>query len=53
MGLNEQFVDYVWAADFIKEDKNYWKRVISVARSFTVARAQKCSTAMGRQESDD
>ncbi|KAH0571560.1 Tyrosyl-tRNA synthetase [Spironucleus salmonicida] len=53
VGMDMNAVEFVWNSDFIKNDKNYFKRVIQIARNFNLARSQRCSTALGRQESDN
>lgn len=50
-GMNLKNVEFVWANDFI-EDKDYWKKVMNIARNSTVNRIIRCGQIMGRKESD-
>ena len=43
-------VDYIWASESM--DKEYWKKVIMVAKNTTVQRATRCLTIMGRKENE-
>ena len=52
-GMDMSKVEFVWASDFISGRPQYWEKVFDIARSNTLARVQKCSTAMGRNESDN
>lgn len=44
-------VEIVWASDLV-EDEEYWKRVILVAKSTTLNRAERAVTIMGRRQGD-
>ena len=50
-GLDLEKVEFVWASDLVK-DPDYWKIVLDIARTNTVARITRCSQIMGRSESD-
>ena len=50
-GMNLKKVEFIWVSEYVK-DENYWKIVMSVARSNTVQRIIRCSQIMGRSESD-
>jgi len=50
-GIDTAKVEVVWASDIVK-DPEYWKKVILVAKSTTVARATRCLTIMGRKEGE-
>ena len=41
-------VDMVWASEVVKDD-NYWKKVIQVAKSTTMNRAERAISIMGRK----
>jgi tyrosyl-tRNA synthetase len=47
-GLNTTKVEFVWASD-LASTKEYWKRVILVAKNTTVHRANRALTIMGRK----
>jgi len=50
-GMKMDNVKFLWCADEINARPNeYWMRVIDIARKFTIARIQKCSSIMGRKE---
>jgi tyrosyl-tRNA synthetase len=44
-------VEYVWASDLMA-DKEYWKKVILIAKNTTVHRATRALTIMGRKEGE-
>ncbi len=50
-GMDLDHVEFVWANDVI-EDREYWKKVMSVATKSTLKRIVRCSQIMGRSESD-
>ncbi|CAL5997517.1 Tyrosyl-tRNA_synthetase [Hexamita inflata] len=52
-GMDMSGVEFVWASDFISSRPQYWGRVMDIARSNTLTRVQRCSTIMGRSESDE
>ena len=43
-------VEYVWASDIM--DRDYWKKVILIAKNTSIARATRALTIMGRKEGD-
>ncbi len=49
-GVDPKKVEFVWASDII--DKDYWKKVVQVAKSTTVQRATRALTIMGRKEGE-
>jgi tyrosyl-tRNA synthetase len=51
LGVDTKRVEVVWASEFI-EDKEYWKKVMLVAKHTTLARMARCSQIMGREEKD-
>jgi len=44
-------VEFIWASDFFSE-KEYWKKVILIAKNTTVNRATRALTIMGRKEGE-
>lgn len=44
-------VEYVWASDLMS-DREYWKRVILIAKNTTIHRATRALTIMGRKEGE-
>jgi len=50
-GMDLKNVDFVWANDFVK-DTEYWKKVMSVARSSTINRIIRTGQIMGRKEAE-
>lgn len=44
-------VEYVWASDLMA-DREYWKKVILIAKNTTVHRATRALTIMGRKEGE-
>lgn len=51
--MNMAGVEFEWASEMIAKKPSYWARVIDIAKSNSLARIQKCSTIMGRSESDN
>lgn len=50
-GLDTDKIEIIWANDVV-EDKEYWKKVIQIARNNTVNRIVRCSQIMGRAENE-
>ncbi|MCD6215818.1 MAG: tyrosine--tRNA ligase [Candidatus Aenigmarchaeota archaeon] len=50
-GLNIKKVEILWTSDLV-DDKEYWKRVVLIAKNTTVKRAARCLTIMGRKEGE-
>ncbi len=50
LGLEEGKVDYVLASEVY--DNDYWKSVLEISKSTTLARMLRCTTIMGRKEGD-
>lgn len=50
-GVDIDKVEVVWASDIVG-DKDYWQRVLLIAKNTTVARATRCLTIMGRKEGE-
>ncbi|MFH8107475.1 MAG: tyrosine--tRNA ligase [Candidatus Aenigmatarchaeota archaeon] len=44
-------VEYCWALDFFS-DREYWKKVIIIAKNTTIKRATRALTIMGRKEGE-
>lgn len=44
-------VEYIWASDLMS-DREYWKKVILIAKNTTVHRATRALTIMGRKEGE-
>ena len=50
-GMDLKNVEFVWANDLVA-DREYWKKVMQVARNNTVQRILRCGEIMGRQEGE-
>ena len=50
-GVDMKKIDVLWATDAFS-DKEYWKKVILVAKNTTVKRAARALTIMGRKEGE-
>jgi len=46
-GVDPAKVEFIWASDSM--DKEYWKKVILVAKNTTVRRTERCMSIMGRK----
>jgi tyrosyl-tRNA synthetase len=49
-GVDTKKVEFVWASDSM--DKEYWKRVVLIAKHTTVQRTTRALTIMGRKEGE-
>ena len=50
-GMDTDKVEFLWSND-VMNDREYWKKVMQVARNSTVKRIIRCSQIMGRSESE-
>lgn len=50
-GVDEKKVEFLWASDAFS-DKEYWKKVILIAKNTTMHRANRALTIMGRKEGE-
>ncbi len=50
-GMDLSNVKFIWANDLIP-DREYWKKVMQIARNNTVQRIIRCSQIMGRSEKE-
>jgi len=50
-GVDMSKVDFVWSSD-VAADREYWKRVVLIAKATSVARATRCLTIMGRKSGE-
>lgn len=50
-GVDEKKVEFLWASDAFS-DREYWKKVILIAKNTTVNRATRALTIMGRKEGE-
>ncbi len=50
-GMDTDNVEFIWAHEAMK-DVEYWKMVMTIARTSTVKRILRCSQIMGRSESE-
>ncbi|HII29511.1 tyrosine--tRNA ligase [Candidatus Woesearchaeota archaeon CG1_02_47_18] len=50
-GMDLSNVDFVWANDLVVS-RDYWKKVMNIARLSTVKRMMRCGQIMGRNESE-
>ncbi|MDO8646860.1 MAG: tyrosine--tRNA ligase [Candidatus Diapherotrites archaeon] len=51
-GMQTDKIEFLWASDAMN-DKEYWKKVVNIARNSTVKRILRCSQIMGRSESEE
>jgi len=49
-GIDPKSVEFVWASD--RMDKEYWKRVVLIAKNSSVKRATRALSIMGRKEGE-
>lgn len=53
-GMDMDNVEFIWASESINNNSNeYWQRVLDISRNFSISRIKKCTTIMGKTESDD
>lgn len=50
-GVDEKKVEFLWASDAFS-DKEYWKKVVLIAKNTTMNRATRALTIMGRKEGE-
>lgn len=50
-GMETDKIEFLWTSEVIS-DKEYWKKVVDVARNTTIKRMIRCSQIMGRSEKD-
>jgi len=50
-GVDEKKVEFLWASDAFS-DKEYWKKVVLIAKNTTMHRANRALTIMGRKEGE-
>ncbi len=50
-GMDTEKIEFLWAND-VMADPEYWKKVVTIARTNTVTRITRCAQIMGRKESD-
>jgi tyrosyl-tRNA synthetase len=50
-GMDTGKVEFIWANEVMNK-RDYWKRVLEIARTNTVQRITRCSQIMGRSEKD-
>ena len=50
-GLDTDKINILWSKEFMA-DKEYWKKVVNIARHNTVKRITRCAQIMGRNEQD-
>lgn len=50
-GVDEKKVEFLWASDAFS-DREYWKKVVLVAKNTTINRANRALTIMGRKEGE-
>jgi tyrosyl-tRNA synthetase len=50
-GMDLKNIKFLWASD-VMDKKEYWKRVMNVARNSTVKRIVRCGQIMGRKEAE-
>lgn len=50
-GVPTDKVEFLWASDGM-DSKEYWRKVVLIAKNTTVQRATRCLTIMGRQEGE-
>ncbi|MBT5023501.1 tyrosine--tRNA ligase [Candidatus Woesearchaeota archaeon] len=50
-GMDVDKIKFLWASE-VMDDRDYWKKVVNVARNNTVTRITRCSQIMGRKEGE-
>ena len=50
-GMDTKNIEFIWANKLL-EEKEYWKKVMNIARASTVNRIIRCGQIMGRSESE-
>lgn len=50
-GMNVDNIQFLWASDEM-DKREYWKKVVNIARNNTVTRITRCSQIMGRKEGE-
>jgi tyrosyl-tRNA synthetase len=50
-GVDMKKVDIVWSSD-VASQKDYWEKVVLIAKNTSVSRATRCLTIMGRKEGE-
>ncbi|HDD46025.1 MAG TPA: tyrosine--tRNA ligase [Candidatus Aenigmarchaeota archaeon] len=50
-GIDTSHIEIVWASEFAS-DREYWKKVINIAKITTIKRILRCCTIMGRCEKE-
>lgn len=50
-GMDVDKVKFLWASD-VMADKDYWKKVLTIARENSVQRITRCAQIMGRNEQE-
>ena len=50
-GMDTDKIKFLWASD-VMADKDYWKKVLTIARENSVQRITRCAQIMGRGEQD-
>jgi tyrosyl-tRNA synthetase len=50
-GVDMNKVEIVWSSD-VASQKEYWKKVVLIAKNTSVSRATRCLTIMGRKEGE-
>mmetsp|Transcript_6094 Transcript_6094/g.10533 ORF Transcript_6094/g.10533 Transcript_6094/m.10533 type:complete len:379 (-) Transcript_6094:127-1263(-) len=54
VGMDMTNVEFLWASDEINKRPNeYWSKVLDIARRNNLKRIIRCSTIMGREETDE
>ena len=54
VGMKMSNVKFIWASDFINEhSSSYWPQVMNIGCKYSIDRIKRCSTVMGREESDN
>ena len=52
-GINMDGTKFIWASEFIGNNKSYWARVLDISSKNSVTRIKRTVTALGRSEGDE
>ncbi len=50
-GMDMNKIEFLWASD-VMNDREYWKKVVNIARENSLPRIIRCAQIMGRSETD-
>jgi tyrosyl-tRNA synthetase len=53
IGINLEGTEFIWASDFINNNKNYLPRVLHISTMNSLNRIKRCCQIMGRKDGDE